>query len=582
MTARALAKFWESTHADRAIAIGLALFYFVLLLASAAGLGYARDEGFYFAASRAYAAWFELLFRDPAAAVEASAVDRVWVHNHEHPALMKSLFALSHWLFSERYELLDPGTAHRVAGMGVSSIAIGVVYAWGRRALGSRVAGLLAALFLGAMPRVFFHAHLACFDMPVAALFVATAYAYARSAEHGGVGWPLATGVLYGLLLDTKHNAWLLPPALVLHALLLCRARAFRDLARGRVVIPRALLAMVVIGPLVFYAGWPWLWRDTAARFADYVAFHTGHEYYNMEFWGHTYWQPPMPLGYAWVMTIATVPAVTLAAFVFGAASVLSHGLRARLLPGAGRLYASRLRGTLERWRLGPLPAGLDARRRYSTELLWLLGVAVSYAPWLRDTTPIFGGTKHWMTAYPFMALLAARGVERALALAVSGWKRRRAAAATAGVVAAAAAAPLVSTVQSHPWGLSAYAPLVGGAPGAASLGLNRTFWGYTTGAAESFLNEHAPPNARVYVHDTALQSWDMLQRDGRLRSDLVGTLSIVGSSLSLYHHEQHMQRVEHQIWVDYGTAAPSYVGTFQGVPVIWVYERPRVAVMAP
>jgi hypothetical protein len=35
------------------------------------------------------------------------------------------------------------------------------------------------------------------------------------------------------------------------------------------------------------------------------------------------------------------------------------------------------------------------------------------------------------------------------------------------------------------------------------------------------------------------------------------------------------MGRVEYQIWVDYGTTVPSYIATYDGVPVAWVYERP-------
>ncbi len=102
-------------------------------------------------------------------------------------------------------------------------------------------------------------------------------------------------------------------------------------------------------------------------------------------------------------------------------------------------------------------------------------------------------------------------------------------------------------TLHSVPWGLSFYTPLVGGAPGAASLGLNRTFWGYTTGALQGFINQRAPRHGNVYVHDTALQSWEMLRVDGRIRADLRGTLAIPGSALALYHHEPHMRRVEYQ-----------------------------------
>src|SRR3712207_7813133 len=55
---------------------------------------------------------------------------------------------------------------------------------------------------------------------------------------------------------------------------------------------------------------------------------------------------------------------------------------------------------------------------------------------------------------------------------------------------------------------------------------------------------------SRVFVHDTAIPSWNMLQSDGRLRDDLRAAWSIDGSDVALYHHEPHMGKVEYQIWV--------------------------------
>jgi hypothetical protein len=107
-------------------------------------------------------------------------------------------------------------------------------------------------------------------------------------------------------------------------------------------------------------------------------------------------------------------------------------------------------------------------------------------------------------------------------------------------------------------------------------MGLNRTFWGYTTGALTDYLNQHVPRGGVVYLHDTAAQSFSMLRQDGRIRSDIGGTLDIHASDYALYHHEPHMGRVEHQIWVDYGTTAPAEIGSYDGVPVVWVYARPH------
>jgi hypothetical protein len=267
-----------------------------------------------------------------------------------------------------------------------------------------------------------------------------------------------------------------------------------------------------------------------------------------------------MPRLYAWVMTLATVPGITLALFAIGlAVSVLA------VVPAWRKLVIER------EARVPPVSVQAEA----STPLLWLLCLLMCYAPWWSELTPIFGGTKHWMTAYPFLCLFAGRGfafAARRIAELVP-WKRALPFTPYA-LAGSVLLGPLCMLLHSHPWGLSFYTPLVGGTPGAASLGLNRSFWGYTTGAEQGFINAQAPAHANVYVHDTALQSWEALREDGRIRDDLRGSLSIAGSSLALYHQEAHMHRVEYQVWVDYGHDAPADVGTFDGVPIIWVYSR--------
>ncbi|HET7541051.1 MAG TPA: glycosyltransferase family 39 protein [Polyangiaceae bacterium] len=523
---------------DRLTALLLALAYLTLLLSTVHDLGYARDEGFYFQAARSYETWFELLGSDFSGAMTQATVDRYWAANHEHPALMKSLFALSHhYLFNAWQLFREPGTAYRFPGMLLSTLGVVVTYLWGARESG-RLSGVVGALSLALMPRVFYHSHLACFDMPVTAMLLLTSYAFARSLE-GGQRWAVGTGVIYGLLLDTKHNAWLLPGAFALHFVLTRGSSALGELRQKRWPVPHAFPAMLLLSPLVFYAAWPWIWHDTLPRLRDYANFHLQHEYYNMEFLGQTYWKPPMPRLYAWLMTLATVPSITLLLFALGLGACA--------------------------WR----------RSLPSTPLLWLLCLLMCYAPWWSNTTPIFGGTKHWMTAYPFLCLFAGRGFALARAqlrqlLAEKPWSSAVAPALASAVLLG----PLYMTLHSTPWGLSFYTPLVGGAPGAASLGLNRTFWGYTTGALQGEINQRAPERGYVFVHDTALASWEMLRSDQRIRGDLRGGLSIPSSSLALLHYEPHMRRVEYQTWVEYGHAAPVAIRAYDGVPIVWLYAR--------
>jgi len=552
------------------VALGLALAggYLAWLLGTVSDLGYARDEGFYYQAARTYEAWFDLLLRDPAQALAPAVVDRHWQVNHEHPALMKTLFALSRRLLFEHWGwFAEPGTAHRFPGMVMGSLAVALVFVWGRLALGRR-AGLVAALLFALLPRVFFHAHLACFDVAAAAMWTATALSLWLAIERRSLAWAIGTGVSYGLFLDTKHNAWLFPAVVVaLTALDLFDWRR-AELRSRRPPVFWALLSVLVLGPLVLYAAWPWLWHDPLVRVAKWVRFHTRHEYYNMEFLGVTYYRPPMPRLYAWVMTVATVPGITLLLSLLGLWAGICQDLGARWPWLAARL------GAIGRGELGSV-------RGRTTVAVWLLSVAVAYAPWWSTSTPIFGGTKHWLTAYPFLCLFAGLGFEGVVsrlerALAAAGARAPLVRALPAAVGLAVVAGPLAMTAGSHPWGLTAYTPLVGGAPGAATLGLNRTFWGYATGAVQASVNALTPPGGRVYVHDTALQSFALLREDGRLRADLHGTLDIAGSEVALYHHEPHMRRVEHQIWVTYGTVAPAVVGAVQGVPVVWVYARPE------
>jgi 4-amino-4-deoxy-L-arabinose transferase-like glycosyltransferase len=548
---------------DVLIFAGLFAVYLAWLLVSAKELGYTRDEGFYFHAAQTYGRWFDLLRVDPARALQPLIIDKYWQENHEHPALMKSLFwAAQHFLEGPVFKAR--GTAYRFPAMFISALAVSTIFAWGRRSLG-RAAGIVAALSFALMPAVFFHSHLSCFDSPIAAMWLFTAYAYFRSLHSTGYGWPIASALLYGLCLNTKFNAGFLPAALVVHAgaFIASRWNVERGLRRFRPLL--VLMLMGLVGPLIFYATWPWIWHQTSARLLEYLKFHLQHVYYNMEFLGQTYFEPPFPRSYAWLMTLATVPAITLVTCALGLCVL---GCRQW---AAGPGWA--------RFKLGACAAAPgatpDGGRGWAS--LWLLCILVSYAPWLSNRTPIFGGTKHWLTAYPFVALFAGQGFAWLCEVVRAEWaaaSRARQAILPWVLGACILIAPLAITWHSRIWGLSAYTPLVGGAPGAASLGLNRSFWGYTTGAVVDYLNGAAAPGDRVFLHDTVLDSFHMLQKDGRLRRDLKPWWTVAGSRFALYHHEQHMSRVEHMIWVDYGSVRPAHIATFDGVPMVWVYER--------
>jgi 4-amino-4-deoxy-L-arabinose transferase-like glycosyltransferase len=546
---------------DHVIGAALGLVYVIALLVTAGSVGFGRDESVYFRAATNYWSFWLNVFEHGSSALRQSTIDSAFGDNHEHPALMKTLSGASWWLFHETWRVFgDASTAYRFPAMIVAGAALWTTYLFGARAF-SRTAGVVAAVLLGAMPRVFFHAHLACFDVPIMSLWTVCLYVHWRAQERRGVVWALATGVAFGLALETKHNAWLLPAVCIPHALFVHRHAILRGLRAGRLPIPTSLVAMALVGPAVFYGLWPYLWSDTIARLQWYVDFHMNHVYYNIEYLGHNVFGPPLPKSYLPVMVLATVPAVTLALFGIGAVD--------RAIAAGRRTVAAWTSAE----RLERPPA--DPRE---TDLLLVLWFAVAVGPFFLAHTPIFGGTKHWFPAYPALALFAGRGfdiVSSAMRRALPGLDARRRLAAEGGLLASTMIAPILITAHATPFGLSSYVPLVGGTAGGADLGLNRQFWGYTTqDAAKAYLNERAPRNAPVFIHDTTYDAWLHMQDEGRVRHDLRAVFAPHEAQIALLQHELHMNEVDYSIWVAFGTDAPAYVVTHDGVPIVSIYRR--------
>lgn len=177
------------------------------------------------------------------------------------------------------------------------------------------------------------------------------------------------------------------------------------------------------------------------------------------------------------------------------------------------------------------------------------------------------------------MSRAAARGAEQ-----VWGWARHRLAPAaiTAVIGGLAVAAAAAETVDAHPYALSHYTALAGGAPGGADLGMNRQFWGYAARGVLPVIDDYAPaPGQRpvpVYTHD-ASPAWPLYRRYDLVRPGLPDSGHELGgirrSQLALVVHELHFRRHDYMIWAEYGTTQPVYVLTTDGVPIVSVYARP-------
>ncbi|MDH5673203.1 MAG: glycosyltransferase family 39 protein [Myxococcales bacterium] len=541
---------------DHAIGALLCVLYVALLLLTASDLGLARDESMYVHAAESYAGWFERLFADPGAALTQPVIDHHYRVNHEHPALVKTLFAFAYLADRELSLFTRHSLPFRFVGMLSAGLLLWLVHIFGARLYGRRV-GLFAALCMALMPRVFYHAHLDAFDLPITLAVTAVGYCYLRALN--SLRWSVLTGLCFGLALSTKHNSWILPGIFAIHfaiAVALDRRRA-RHVGTGAVprlgARPDWLIAMVLLGPPMLVGSWPWMWHDTLSRLNAYAAFHLHHDYYNIAYFGENHFWPPFPISFPWVMTLYTVPVTTLLLAAVGLTLVIR-----------GRLAALRD------------PAADHDPKQPAVLLLGLL-----LAPLVLislPSTPIFGGTKHWFTAYPFLAILAGLGFDRLLEV-VGAWlgersaRWRRALPALIGSWLLLPAA--VETAHSHPFGLSHYGFAAGFVPGSADRGMNRQFWGFTTGSLAPFLYETLPQGGRVYVCDMTHAAFRQLAHDGLLPDNIVPTADLARADLALVHHEHHFAEVDYQIWTSFGSSQPLKVLSYDGVPIISVYANP-------
>ncbi len=541
----------------RAVGWVLALVTMLCVTANQEELGIARDEVVYMSHGTRYAQWW-LGLATFDHGVSAKNITQTFGgpgatdNNREHPPLVKTAIGLSHHVLYKKLGILGELTAYRLPGALFAGLLVLLVYFMTLRLWGQYEA-LVAGVCMMLMPRALFHAGIACFDAPIMCLWFATVYAYWRCLD--GRKWPWQAGVVFGLALATKHNAFLLPLALGTHYLIIGlrgrRAGTSRSILLHRW---RVLVSLAVLGPLTLLLVWPWLWLDPIGHVHKWIAFHTGHVHYNFEYLGHNWNAPRFPWHVALVTTLFTVPIGTLAAALIGVGVWIA------------------------RWRQGGA-----ADRGSAPALLLGLSAAVSIGPFFLGTTPIFGAEKHWMPMLPSLCVAAGVGALWAARLAgdyLSSIKslgadraRRLALVLVAGSLALATA---TETVAAQPYALTWYNALAGGAPGGADIGMNRQFWGVAARGVLPFLTLQPP--GKVYTHD-ASPAWGWYIRLGllpRIYPDAGHEYAgISASQYALVVHEKHFNRHDYLVWKSYGTVQPVFVLRAAGVPLVSVYKRP-------
>jgi hypothetical protein len=300
---------------------------------------------------------------------------------------------------------------------------------------------------------------------------------------------------------------------------------------------------MLTLGPLFAVALWPWLWTQTLPRLADYLRFYADHHPSLFYYRGTIYDVPFAPWHAPFLMTAITTPVPILALAFFGAAAATMRGRPA-----------------------GPEPADDDEAR--SLDGLVILNAAFTIGVVALPNVPKYGGVKLFLPFFPFLAILAAVGLD-AIARAVAGAANLRPGGWRA-VWAIGLLAVLVPAgwrmARHHPYHLSYYNALVGGLPGALRHGFEIQYYDLWYMDLARFLDRAYPAGVRVFFEPNNkeyLRHVEWYYRAGRLRPAVVIVGEEGSADLVVLTHEMRWpqypalrarlrgRRVVHEIVVD-------------------------------
>lgn len=521
------------------VAVGLGVLVYALLMSTGLMYGVTYDEPIYSSAWLRGQAWFNVMARNPAAALGADGIRDYWQSNCEHPGFAKLTSAIASFTLG-RLTLANAafrtGTLLLVSILG-AALYLFVTPLWGR------AAGLYAVGALLLMPRVFHDSHLGTLDAPVMAMTFLTLAAGFRACRGEGSrwGWILAAGALWGLALGTKLNAFFVPLVLLPWAFLFARRRALALAG-----------SLLVMGALFFVLSWPWLWYETGPRLLQYLRFHLEHRPVPVSYFGRVY--QVAPWHYPLVMTLITLPPMTLLLALLGAA---------------------RLRA----WRRDASLAGV-ARERTAALVLVSWGVVVNLALHSLPQTLKYDGVRLFLPIFPLIAVLAAAGFRAGLDWLLR-WPRARALTAGAGEkvalvgLIAALLGPLTATAKFLPHHHSYFNFLIGGLPGAARAGMDPTYWGDTFRPAIRWLLQNAAPGSRVWIEpawfEVGVRQYEV--------SPLTESVTTCCGPDAFATADYAVVQNKPSEWTEISrrliaTARPVYTFELEGVPLVFVFQR--------
>jgi hypothetical protein len=207
------------------------------------------------------------------------------------------------------------------------------------------------------------------------------------------------------------------------------------------------------------------------------------------------------------------------------------------------------------------LPASPIASFAALASLHWAFLLALRAMP----KVPGHDGVRLFLPAFGVLAILG--GIGAAIVIKRGGrWGQ--------GIIAAAIVEGAVSLAVMMPVPLSYFSPIIGGLPGAATLGMEPTyFWDGLSAEAVDWLNANTPPGRSVRFA-TFPTSWLYLKQTGQLRVPLDGHDPNPGRPkwFVLQNRPGALEPAERELLA---RGRPAFVVSKLGVPLVLIYPWP-------
>jgi dolichyl-phosphate-mannose-protein mannosyltransferase len=470
------------------LAIAVFIGSFLLTAATLKDYGVTWDEPPYFHASDLHVQWLSDLARSTVhgeikKAFSDEGIDAAWhwdPYHVPHPPFSRVVSGLTKAIAAP---FVDKLTAYRLGPALFFALLATVIFLWTSELFG-RPTGVFSALAVASIPNFFGFAHIAVTDLPLACMWFVTVYCFWKGLKSWQ--WSVTLSVAWGLALATKFPAVLIPIPLILWAHVYKRESYANN-----------VFAMFFVSPLVMLVAQPYLWHQPGMRLLEFLFSGISRGYrpdanFPVYWFGHLYLTNQLPWYYPFWVIGVTTPEPILALALVGVAVIPFCRQRAALM----LLVMNAL-------------------------FIPLMGLAPGAV--LHD------GMRQLLSALPFLAALAAAGFHKTLEALMIGAEKlpslQKASRLKLKVLSAGVFLALFPAVLDiflyHPYELSYYNHMIGGARGAYDKGLEVTYFMEAfTPDFLLYLDRKLPPNAVVNA-SFANFMFQYYQKENRLRGDL-------------------------------------------------------------